>query len=206
MGEEETPWDTAPIRHPRDPNVGHRGRQERARSPPPPSGPQPAAQGRPLIRAITGTAQRDDSCGEMAPCPLQHRPRCHGKTDVSISPQEFGDREGAVGRGLFPRSCTPGAEDRHLSHIFPPKLIFFPSFIAHHCHSREGKGLIPAQGLVPHSGRCGANEGMIGWAVRLPHATSIISSLPTWVIGNLVTDRLINSLISARSLPAQPQA
>lgn len=88
-------------------------------------GPQPAAQGRPLIRAITGTAQRDDSCGEMAPCPLQHRPRCHGKTDVSISPQEFGDRDGAVGRGLFPRPCTPGAEDGHLSHIFPPKLIFF---------------------------------------------------------------------------------
>lgn len=35
--------------------------------------------------------------------------------------------------------------------------------------------------------------------------TSIISSLPAWLIGGPVTDSLINSLISARALPAQPQ-
>lgn len=110
------------------------------------------------------------------------------------------------GARAVPQALHPRGRGRPLITYFSPKAHFFPSFIAHLCHSREGKGLIPAQGLVPHSGRCGANEGMIGWAVRLPHATSIISSLPTWVIGNLVTDRLINSLILARSLPAQPQA
>lgn len=41
-----------------------------------------------------------------------------------------------------------------------------------------------------------------------PPATSpsIISSIPAWVIGGLVTDGLINSLISALSLPARPPA
>lgn len=146
--------------HPRDPQypmLGHRGWQERARSPPPPwdRGPQPAAQGHPLIRAITGTAQRDDSCGEMALSPLQHRLRCHGKTDVSISPQEFGDRDRAVGHRPFPRPCTPGAEDRHLSHIFPPKLIF--SFLHRPSRPQQGReGANPCPGPCPSFGvmRC----------------------------------------------------
>lgn len=40
----------------------------------------------------------------------------------------------------------------------------------------------------------------------LPQSRSIISSFPARVIGGLVTDGLINSLISASSLPARPPA
>lgn len=85
---------------------------------------------------------------------------------------------------------------------------------------------------APHPSLYGANEGR-GWVVmggichdmltpptpRPPYAadpgtlppppptttTSIISSLPAWLIGGPVTDSLINSLISARPLPARPQ-